>query len=57
MRNRDWEWPVSYHGMGAGKLLAVQNIVREGYKIKYSRREAYGNGIYSSPDINIAQNY
>lgn len=48
------EWPVSYHGtrMRCGAL-----IIREGYKDSCIKREKYGKGHYSSPDLSVAEAY
>lgn len=46
------EWPVSYHGTG---LKEAEGIVKTHFKA--GDRQAYGRGIYSSPDINVAEDY
>ncbi|KAL1255897.1 hypothetical protein QQF64_013958 [Cirrhinus molitorella] len=46
------EWPVSYHGTG-GK--GAEGIIRSHYKA--GDGVAHGRGIYSSPDIDIAEMY
>ncbi|XP_073678500.1 uncharacterized protein [Garra rufa] len=46
------EWPVSYHGTG---LQGAEGIVQSHFKA--GDRMAYGNGIYSSPDIKVAEVY
>ncbi|KAA0711981.1 hypothetical protein E1301_Tti023347 [Triplophysa tibetana] len=46
------EWPVSYHGTG---LEGAENIVKTHYKA--GAREAYGRGIYSTPDLEVAHGY
>lgn len=44
------EWPVSYHGTS---LNGVNGIIRGYYKV--GPRALYGRGIYSTPDIHIAE--
>lgn len=46
------EWPVSYHGTG---LEGAQGIIQTHFKAGDS--QAYGRGIYSSPDITVAEEY
>ena len=48
------EWPVSYHGTNINN---VPNIVKGGYDTSKCVREAYGRGIYSTPDIKVAEGY
>ena len=48
------EWPVSYHGT---KIKNVPSIVEGGYDTSKCVREAYGPGIYSTPDIKVAESY
>ena len=48
------EWPVSYHGTNINN---VPNIVEGGYDTSKCKREAYGRGIYSTPDIKVAEGY
>ena len=48
------EWPVSYHGTGDKSAL---QIVKEGYCNDRIRREKYGYGHYSSPNVNVAEKY
>ena len=45
------EWPVSYHGTG---ITVFDDIIRGGYDDSFSSRQLYGDGIYSSPDIEVA---
>ncbi|XP_051729276.1 uncharacterized protein LOC127501364 [Ctenopharyngodon idella] len=48
-RSAPGEWPVSYHGtdlQGAAGIIQTQYTAGD--------RQAYGRGIYSSPDINVA---
>jgi len=51
-RSAPGEWPVSYHGTG---LQGAEGIIQSHYKA--GDRQAYGRGIYSSPDINVADVY
>lgn len=44
------EWPVSYHGTS---LDASRGIIRGHYKA--GARAMYGRGIYSTPDIHVAE--
>ncbi|XP_076005969.1 uncharacterized protein LOC143000512 [Genypterus blacodes] len=44
------EWPVSYHGTG---LDGAKGIITSNYKA--GPRALYGRGIYSTPDINVAE--
>ena len=44
------EWPVSYHGTNK---KSAEMIVREGYKI--GPRQMYGEGIYTSPSIEMVE--
>lgn len=49
-RSAPGEWPVSYHGtdlQGAAGIIQSQYTAGDGV-------QAYGRGIYSSPDINVA---
>jgi hypothetical protein len=48
------EWPVSYHGT---KIQNVASIVTDGYDNKKWEREVYGRGIYSTPDLKVAEYY
>ncbi len=43
------EWPVSYHGTD---LKGAEGIIQTHFKA--GDRQVYGRGIYSSPDINVA---
>ncbi|CAG8566391.1 10821_t:CDS:2 [Diversispora eburnea] len=49
--NDPLEWPVSYHGT---QHTNVNSIADEGFLLSKSKRFAFGKGIYSSPDINVA---
>ena len=48
------EWPVSYHGT---KINNVPSIVEGGYDTSKCRRQLYGPGIYSTPDLRVAENF
>ena len=48
------EWPVSYHGTG---LNQAKTIAMDGYDLTKGKRFAFGYGVYSTPDINVAQKY
>ena len=50
----DKEWPVSYHGTEKGFAEA---IVEEGYALEKGKRILCGQGIYSSPDPEVAESY
>ena len=61
--NRKWlgssgddfnEWPVSYHGT---KKEVFDSIADNGYLLSKGRRFAYGKGIYSTPQIEVAELY
>jgi len=52
--NNPEEWPVSYHGTG---LNQAKTIAMDGYDLTKGKRFAFGRGVYSTPDINIAQKY
>ncbi|CAG8698221.1 16177_t:CDS:1 [Funneliformis mosseae] len=48
------EWSVSYHGT---KKDVVDSIAINGYLLSKGLRFAYGKGIYSSPKIEVAEEY
>ncbi|PKY50906.1 ubiquitin-like protein [Rhizophagus irregularis] len=48
------EWPVSYHGT---EVDNANQIARDGFRNERGVRFAYGTGIYSSPEISIAEGY
>ncbi|RIA98217.1 hypothetical protein C1645_686038 [Glomus cerebriforme] len=48
------EWPVSYHGT---KKEFADNIADKGYLLSEGKRFLYGKGIYSTPDVNVAEGY
>ncbi|CAG8739299.1 4526_t:CDS:2 [Gigaspora rosea] len=47
-------WPVSYHGTN---IYSAKLITEEGYLLSKGKRFAYGHGIYSTPDVNVAKLY
>ncbi|CAG8642622.1 3912_t:CDS:1 [Ambispora gerdemannii] len=47
-------WPVSYHGTAEHN---ARSISEDGYLLSKGTRFAYGRGIYSTPDVNIAEFY
>ncbi|CAG8776865.1 16045_t:CDS:2, partial [Gigaspora margarita] len=51
--NKD-AWPVSYHGTAKHN---AKSITEDGYDLSKGKRFAYGRGIYSTPDIHIAEQY
>lgn len=52
--NASGEWPVSYHGTAYENAKAIAG---EGLKLEKGVRFNYGYGIYSTPDIVIAEQY
>jgi hypothetical protein len=52
--NNPGEWPVSYHGTG---FHQARSIATDGYNLTKGKRFAYGYGIYSTPDIKVAEKY
>jgi len=52
--NAPEEWPVSYHGTGYHN---ASSIADEGFKLSKGKRFAYGRGIYSTPDVAVAEAY
>lgn len=48
------EWPVAYHGTAKKN---VESIAVKGYKLSKCHRFLFGKGIYSSPNIEVAENY
>jgi len=50
----DDAWPVSYHGTAKNN---AKSISEEGYLLSKGKRFAFGRGIYSTPDIRIAECY
>ncbi|KAI1746339.1 hypothetical protein F4680DRAFT_401111 [Xylaria scruposa] len=52
--NESGEWPVTYHGTGKHN---AESIAEVGYKLSKGVRFKYGQGIYSTPDVHIAEMY
>ncbi|CAD7702198.1 unnamed protein product [Ostreobium quekettii] len=50
----DGEWPVSYHGT---ERTAAGSIVHVGYALSKGKRCAFGRGVYSTPDVEVAARY
>ncbi|CAI2166350.1 14747_t:CDS:2 [Funneliformis geosporum] len=48
------EWPVSYHGTAKHNC---RSIAEDGYDLNKCKRFAFGHGIYSTPDIDVASIY
>ncbi|CAB4488143.1 unnamed protein product [Rhizophagus irregularis] len=48
------EWPVSYHGTARDKCKLISQV---GYDLAKCKRFLFGNGIYSTPDIDIAYQF
>ncbi|CAB4395547.1 unnamed protein product [Rhizophagus irregularis] len=48
------EWPVSYHGTARRNC---KSIAEDGFLLCKSKRFAFGHGIYSTPDIDVASEY
>ncbi|CAG8699520.1 17403_t:CDS:1 [Cetraspora pellucida] len=47
-------WPVSYHGTAKHN---AKSIAEEGYDLSKGVRFAYGHGIYSTPDVHVAEKF
>ncbi|CAG8548658.1 3980_t:CDS:2 [Diversispora eburnea] len=47
-------WPVSYHGTAKNN---TNSIAEDGYLLSKGKRFAFGHGIYSTPNIKIAEMY
>ncbi len=52
--NTPGEWPVSYHGTGFNQ---AKSIAVDGYDLTKGKRFKYGYGVYSTPDIKVAEKY
>jgi hypothetical protein len=52
--NNPGEWPVSYHGTGFNQ---AKTIAMDGYDLTKGKRFAFGYGVYSTPDIKVAEKY
>ena len=50
----DGEWPVSYHGTAD---VNAKSIARNGYDLSKGNRNKYGKGVYSTPNIEVAEGY
>ncbi|CAG8589341.1 6439_t:CDS:2 [Paraglomus occultum] len=50
----DTAWPVSYHGTAKHNSKLISE---EGYLLSKGKRFAYGRGIYSTPDVSVAELY
>jgi len=50
----DNAWPVSYHGTAKHN---ARSISEEGYLLSKGKRFIYGQGIYSTTDIHVAECY
>ncbi|GMH46129.1 hypothetical protein BSKO_14093 [Bryopsis sp. KO-2023] len=48
------EWPVSYHGTGRGSAESISEV---GFQLSKGKRFAFGRGIYSTPDVDVAAAY
>ena len=47
-------WPVSYHGTAK---YNTKSISEEGYLLSKGKRFDFGRGVYSTPDVNLAERY
>ncbi|RIB04050.1 hypothetical protein C2G38_1988971 [Gigaspora rosea] len=47
-------WPVSFHGTSK---VAAENIAKDGFDLLQGKHFLYGKGIYSSPDVKVAECY
>eukprot|EP00210_Caulerpa_lentillifera_P008787 g8383.t1 len=50
----DGEWPVSYHGTSRHN---AESIAEKGFDLSKGKRFKFGYGIYSTPDLRIAERY
>jgi hypothetical protein len=48
------EWPVSYHGTGNHNAMT---IAQEGFKLSKGKSFELGYGLYSTPDVDVAEMY
>eukprot|EP00210_Caulerpa_lentillifera_P008805 g8401.t1 len=48
------EWPVSYHGTSKQN---AESIAQYGFDISKGKRSKFGQGIYTTPDLKIAERY
>ena len=66
-RGNDWlnkrnGWHVAFHGTAGDNPSTIRDIVRNGFKVRGGRMhprngEAYGEGIYCTPEIDLATKY
>ena len=52
--NNPGEWPVSYHGTGRNE---AKTIAMDGFDLTKGKRFVFGYGVYSTPDIKVAEKY
>ncbi|RIB16175.1 hypothetical protein C2G38_1530146 [Gigaspora rosea] len=50
----NYAWPVSYHGTARRN---AKSISEDGYLLSKGQRFAFGHGIYTTPDIEVARRY
>ncbi|CAG8760591.1 3623_t:CDS:1 [Dentiscutata erythropus] len=48
------EWPVSYHGT---TKCGGRSIAEDGYNLSSGKQFLYSQGIYTTPDVNVAERY
>ncbi|KAF0442186.1 ubiquitin-domain-containing protein [Gigaspora margarita] len=48
------EWPVSYHGTAK---CGSRSIAEDGYNLSRGKQFLYSQGIYTTPDVNVAERY
>ncbi|CAF1007292.1 unnamed protein product [Rotaria sordida] len=48
------EWPVSYHGTGE---FENKTMAQNGYALTQGQQYPFTSGVYSTPDINLAEKY
>lgn len=48
------EWPVSYHGTSEHNAKLIADV---GYDLTKGKRFAFGHGIYSTPELSVAETY
>jgi hypothetical protein len=53
-RGDNGEWPVSYHGTSRHN---AKTIAEDGYDLSKGMRFIFGQGIYSTPSIRVAEQY
>ncbi|XP_002170157.3 uncharacterized protein LOC100200953 [Hydra vulgaris] len=52
--NNPGEWPVSYHGTG---VYQDKTFAMNGYDLTKGKMFAFGRGVYSTPNIKVAEKY